>query len=87
MNILNKNGKIIFLHSLVNYGDSDNIFYKIKPYLKYVPFVWIDSGIPTKKIYFEIWLKSHKLNFTYDITRTDKVFNTNINTYIYVCQT
>lgn len=86
-NLLNNDGKIIFTHNLVeNKKDMNNIFYKIKPYIKYIPLVWIDSGKPTLKTDFEDWLKKYKMTFTYDIIHTINKFNIDINTYTYICE-
>jgi cyclopropane fatty-acyl-phospholipid synthase-like methyltransferase len=83
---LKDDGKIIFIHSLVDdYKDIDNIFYKIKPYIKYIPFIWLDSGKKTTKFEFENWLENNNLRYNYYITRYDKFFNMKINTYAYIC--
>ena len=85
-NNLKDNSKIIFIHSLIDkVEDYDNIFYKIKPYVKHIPFVWLDSGHPTTKVDFENWLENNNLNYTYEITRNDKFFDMIINTYAYIC--
>jgi cyclopropane fatty-acyl-phospholipid synthase-like methyltransferase len=84
--LLNKDGKIIFIHHLIDDNNNTNhIFYKIKPYIKYIPFIWIDSGKPNTKIQFENWLNAIGLKYTYNIIHTDHIFNTKLNIYNYIC--
>lgn len=78
-------GKIVFIHQLDDEGNTDHLFYKLKPQLKNIPFVWIDSGIPTSKIEFERWLDSNNMRYKYKIIHTDKVLNLNLNVYMYIC--
>jgi len=78
-------GKIIFLHQLDDEGNINHLFYKLKPQLKNIPFVWIDSGIATSKIEFERWLDSNNMRYNYKIIHTDKVLNLNLNIYMYIC--
>lgn len=82
--LLNENGNIIFIHNLVD-NNKKNIFYKIKPYIKYIPFIWIDSGYPTAKKDFEKWLSNINLKYNYNIIHTDKFFDLNLNVYMYIC--
>ena len=83
--LLNDGGKIIFIHQLDDTNKTNHIFYKIKPYIKYIPFVWIDSGVVTSKHEFEEWLDKSNLNYDYNIIHTDKVLDLRLNIYMYTC--
>lgn len=85
-NLLQNDGKIIFIHNLIDNNKNHHIVYKIKPYLKYIPFIWIDSGKPTKKTDFEKFLTSLELKYNYSIIDTDKILDIKLNIYLYICE-
>lgn len=85
LKLIKSNGKIIFIHQLDDQNKMDHLFYKIKPILKYIPFVWVDSGIATSKKDFEKWLNNNNLMYENKIIHTDKVLDLKLNIYMYIC--
>lgn len=83
--LIKQDGKIIFIHQLDDQDKLNHIYYKIKKIIKYIPFVWIDSGIPTSKKEFENWLENNNLKYENKIIHTDKVFGLDLNIYMYTC--
>ena len=90
--LLNPNGKIVFIHNLVQYENQKNHFIaRIKPYIKYIPFVWVDFGRVTSINEFENWLKIMNLsNFQKEVLISKKIpiilGNYSIDQYVYVCK-
>lgn len=85
LKLIKSNGKIIFIHQLDDQNKLNHLFYKIKPILKHIPFVWVDSGIPTSKKDFEKWLDVNNLNYEKKIIHTDKILDLKLNIYMYIC--
>jgi cyclopropane fatty-acyl-phospholipid synthase-like methyltransferase len=86
LKLIKDNGRIIFIHQLDDQNKMDHLFYKIKPILKHIPFVWVDSGIATSKKDFEKWLEYNGLNYEKKIIHSDQVFDLKLNIYMYICQ-
>ena len=89
--LLNKNGKIIFIHNLLEKESQlQHPIALIKPYIKYIPFVWIDFGRATTKQHFESWLSSFDMKFQNELLVSHKIpaifGDYKIEQYIYVVQ-
>jgi len=85
LKLIKNNGKVIFIHQLDDQNKLNHLFYKIKPILKHIPFVWVDSGIPTSKKDFEKWLDVNNLNYKKKIIHSDQVLDLKLNIYMYIC--
>lgn len=92
--ILKPNGQIIFIHNLIDDESQKNHFIaKLKPYIKYIPFVWIDFGRATTIKYFEHWLRLNSLKFQSEILVDEKIpyllrlllGDYSIKQYVYIC--
>ena len=62
--ILTPGGKIMFVHNLLEKDENLNHpIAQIKPYIKYIPFVWVDFGRATTKKHFDEWLNRLQLKY------------------------
>lgn len=79
LTLLNPNGKIIFLHNLLeDETQKQHPIAIIKPYIKYIPFVWIDFGRATSKSQFETWINQFNLKTEYF-----KLYSSNVQSYFF----
>lgn len=85
LTLLNPNGKIIFLHNLLeNETQKEHPIAIIKPYIKYIPFVWIDFGRATTKQQFDDWISQFNLQTQYTILYSSEITGYKIDQYLVI---
>ena len=82
--ILKPNGKIIFLNNLIMKNQQIHPLALLKPYIKYIPFVWIDFGEAIVMDDFENLLLAHNFQFNSSIIANNNLTLLNYPIYQYM---